>query len=77
MRPKRELVRLVREADGVVDVDRCQRAPGRGAYVCIDPSCIGRGLKGGRLAHAFRQPSRIAPDAMVIGQAPGCPVQGR
>ncbi len=32
-------------------------APGRGGYVCTEPECLERGLKAGRLAHAFRRPS--------------------
>lgn len=54
-RPKRELVRLVRGADGNVSVEAA--GPGRGAYVCRDPECLERALKPGRLAHAFRRPS--------------------
>ena len=55
-RPKRELVRLVRRADGVVMVGA--RATGRGAYVCAEPDCVERALKSGRLAHAFRAACR-------------------
>jgi predicted RNA-binding protein YlxR (DUF448 family) len=47
--------RLVRAADGRVSAD--ERAPGRGAYVCRGSECLGRALKPGRLAHAFRRPS--------------------
>ena len=54
-RPKAEMRRLVRAADGRVSAD--ERAPGRGAYVCRGPECLERALKPGRLAHAFRRPS--------------------
>ncbi len=54
-RPKREMLRLVRRADGHVDTDVA--ASGRGAYVCEDVECLDRALKPGRLAHAFRKPS--------------------
>ena len=56
-RPKHELVRLVRRADGRVVVDAS--GPGRGAYVCPEPGCVERALKGGRLAHAFRAACRL------------------
>jgi len=56
-RPKDTLVRLVRGADGRVRVDDRGRAPGRGAYVCPDPDCLGRALNAGRLGHAFKRPS--------------------
>ena len=58
-RRKHELVRLVRGADGVVGVDAEAALPGRGAYVCGDPGCVERALKGGRLAHAFRAMCRL------------------
>jgi predicted RNA-binding protein YlxR (DUF448 family) len=56
-RPKGELVRLARGADGVVVVDDGRRQ-GRGAYVCAEPECVERALKSGRLGHAFRAECR-------------------
>ncbi len=58
-RPKRELVRLVRGADGRVAMDAAGTAPGRGAYVCAEPGCVERALKAGRLGHAFRAACRF------------------
>ena len=37
--PKREMLRLVRAADGSVDRDDTGRRPGRGTYICQDPAC--------------------------------------
>ncbi len=37
---KRTLVRVVRDASGVVTVDATGRAPGRGAYLHRDPTCV-------------------------------------
>jgi uncharacterized protein len=69
-RPKRELVRLVRRADGRVAVDA--RGPGRGAYVCGNPDCVERGVKAGRLSHAFRAACRIdeglGPSVLAAGE---------
>ena len=39
VRPKRHLVRLVRTADGAVEVDTTWRKPGRGAYLCPAQVC--------------------------------------
>ncbi|MBI4562260.1 MAG: YlxR family protein, partial [Candidatus Rokubacteria bacterium] len=39
-RPKSALVRLVREPDGLVGLDRSGTAPGRGAYVCPGRGCV-------------------------------------
>ena len=43
VRPKRELVRLVRAGD-TVEIDRRQRMPGRGAYLCREQRCWAAGI---------------------------------
>ena len=52
-RPKRELVRVVRSPLGELSVDLRGKAPGRGAYLDPDPSCLERGLAEGVLARAL------------------------
>jgi hypothetical protein len=37
---KRELIRVVRNPDGVAAVDPTGRAPGRGAYLHRSPECV-------------------------------------
>ncbi len=54
VRPKRELIRLVRISDGEVEVDTSGKKVGRGAYLCPVEECWEIGLKGGRLEHALR-----------------------
>lgn len=54
VRPKRELVRLVRAASGEVEVDREGRKAGRGAYVCSGAECWDKGINKKRLEHALR-----------------------
>ncbi|MBO4900884.1 MAG: YlxR family protein [Lachnospiraceae bacterium] len=39
-RPKRELIRLVRDPEGEVIIDIRQRADGRGTYICRSEECI-------------------------------------
>ena len=51
---KRQLVRVVRQADGHVRLDATGKAPGRGAYVHATGSCWQNALSGGRLAHALK-----------------------
>ncbi|MDR2665263.1 MAG: YlxR family protein, partial [Oscillospiraceae bacterium] len=34
MKPKRELIRVVRSPEGVVSLDPKGKSPGRGAYLC-------------------------------------------
>jgi predicted RNA-binding protein YlxR (DUF448 family) len=53
VRPKRELIRLVRVFGGRVEVDPGGKRAGRGAYLCPTPECWQIGLKKGRLEYAL------------------------
>ena len=44
MRPKKELLRIVRTADGTVEVDRTGKKNGRGAYLCAREECLNKAL---------------------------------
>ena len=55
-RAKRELVRVVRSPQGELSVDLRGKAPGRGAYLDPDPTCLERGLAEGVLAKALEVP---------------------
>jgi hypothetical protein len=52
IRPKQELVRLVRVSDGTVDIDTSGKRAGRGVYLCTE--CWKVGLNSGKLKHALR-----------------------
>ncbi len=56
MRAKRELVRVVRTPAGEVRVDPTGKLSGRGAYVCLDASCVDRALRGRRLEGVLERP---------------------
>ena len=45
MKPKRELIRVVRSPEGEVSMDPVGKKPGRGAYVCRNPECLKRAIK--------------------------------
>ena len=45
MRPKKELLRIVRTTDGTVEVDRTGKKNGRGAYLCAREECLNKALK--------------------------------
>lgn len=62
VRPKRELVRIVRMPTGEIKVDLTGKVSGRGAYVCPEPPCAERGVKEGRLQHALEVP---VPESLV------------
>jgi predicted RNA-binding protein YlxR (DUF448 family) len=54
VRPKRELVRLVRVPGSGIEVDPSGRKAGRGAYLCPAPDCWQAGLRKGRLEYVLR-----------------------
>ncbi|HVL33883.1 MAG TPA: YlxR family protein [Actinomycetota bacterium] len=71
VRPKRELIRIVRLPDGSAVVDRSGKAPGRGAYVCPGGSCGERAVR--RLSQALRG-ARVDPRRVGIeGDEQGVP----
>lgn len=45
MRPKKELIRIVRSPEGEVHADPTGKAAGRGAYVCRNAECLARAQK--------------------------------
>ena len=53
MKPKRELVRVVKSPEGVVSLDRSGKANGRGAYICHNAECYKKAVKARRLEKAF------------------------
>ena len=53
MKPKRELIRVVRSPEGEISLDFRGKKPGRGAYVCPDPACLKRVRKSRALERAF------------------------
>ena len=52
-KPKKELVRVVRAADGAISLDLTGKKPGRGAYVCRSAECLKAARKARRLERAF------------------------
>ncbi len=53
MKPKRELIRVVRSQEGDVSLDFNGRKPGRGAYVCPNMDCLKKARKARALERAF------------------------
>ena len=54
VRPKRELIRLVRSANGYVEIDTTGKKAGRGAYLCKKQECWQVGFKGNRLEYTLQ-----------------------
>ena len=54
IKPKRELIRIVRTESGSVAIDPTGKRSGRGVYLCKAKSCWVTGLKKERLDRALR-----------------------
>lgn len=52
-KPKKELVRVVKSADGDINLDLTGKKNGRGAYICPEVSCLEKAKKAKRLERAF------------------------
>ncbi|MCM1578540.1 MAG: YlxR family protein [Ruminococcus sp.] len=53
MKPKKELVRVVRSPEGEISMDITGKKPGRGAYICPDAGCLSKAKKQRRLEKNF------------------------
>ena len=60
MKPKTQLVRVVRSPQGALSLDLTGRLAGRGAYVCRSLACLQAARKARRLERSFA--CAIPPD---------------
>lgn len=56
MKPKKELTRVVRTPEGLVDIDPTGKKSGRGAYLCRSAECLDIAVKGKKLERALETP---------------------
>ena len=53
MKPKAQLVRVVKPQEGEARIDRTGKAAGRGAYICPRPECLKKAQKSRALERAL------------------------
>lgn len=53
MKPKKELIRVVKDKDNNISVDFKGKQPGRGAYICKSAGCFEKARKAKRFERAF------------------------
>lgn len=53
MKPKKELIRVVKSAEGEISLDLTGKKSGRGAYVCNSLACLKKARKARRFEKAF------------------------
>lgn len=64
MKNKKELIRIVRTPEGLVEVDSTGKKSGRGAYLCPSMDCLNQAVKGKRLQKALEHD--ISPEILDI-----------
>ncbi len=50
---KKELIRIVKDKDNKISIDKTGKAQGRGTYICDDINCLYRIMKSKRLEKIF------------------------
>ena len=50
---KKELIRIVKNKEGNISIDRTGKAQGRGAYICDNIECLNKVIKSKRLEEAL------------------------
>lgn len=51
--PKRDLIRVVRDPEGKVELDLTGKRSGRGVYLCLNGECLEKAVKGRQLERAL------------------------
>uniref|UniRef100_A0A7C2I399 YlxR family protein n=1 Tax=Ammonifex degensii TaxID=42838 RepID=A0A7C2I399_9THEO len=62
MKPKKELVRVVRTPAAEILVDPTGKKSGRGAYICFAERCLNEAVKKKRLERALEQ---VVPEEVI------------
>lgn len=52
-KPKKELIRIVKQSDENIFIDKTGKANGRGAYICNSVECLEKAIKSKRLEKNF------------------------
>ena len=69
MRAKKDLMRIVRTEDGVLELDRTGKRNGRGAYLCRDGACVQKALKIRALERTLEAPMNDALKGALESEA--------
>ena len=55
MKPKQNLIRVVKNTEGDINIDISGKVPGRGAYICHNPLCLKNAEKHNLFENTFHQ----------------------
>ena len=53
IKPKKELIRIVKNKEGNIFIDKTSKANGRGAYLCDNIECLEKAIKTKKLERTF------------------------
>ena len=53
MKPKNELIRVVKDPEGNISLDSTGKKNGRGAYICRSTACLEKAIKSKRIERSF------------------------
>lgn len=67
MKPKGELIRVVRSPEGELSLDFRGKKPGRGAYLCPDMACFTKAKKSRAIERALS--SKVEPEVYAALEA--------
>ena len=56
MKDKKEMIRVIRNDEGKLELDMTGRKNGRGAYICNDIECLRKARKNKGLERSFKMP---------------------
>ena len=56
MNDKKEMIRVIRNDEGKLELDMTGRKNGRGAYICNDIECLRKARKNKGLERSFKMP---------------------
>ena len=52
---KKDLIRVVKNSEGNISIDKTGKANGRGAYICDNIDCLEKAIKSKRLERTFEK----------------------
>ncbi|NLB88740.1 MAG: YlxR family protein [Syntrophomonadaceae bacterium] len=55
MKNKKELIRIVRNSEGALELDTTGKKPGRGAYICPNVDCFNQAIKSKSIQKALEK----------------------
>lgn len=50
---KKDLIRIVKNQKGEINIDRTGKMPGRGAYICDDIKCLENAIRSKKIERSF------------------------